>query len=90
MPEYDHTPAGEIRRTVADGTFQLVNDPEKIARAMIGLIDRGEVPLRLPLGPDAYRHVRASLVGRLAELDAHRETALSVLRDDLPTEHMAG
>lgn len=82
MPEYDRTPAGDIRRALADGTFELVNDPEKIADAMIDLVDRGATPLRLPLGLDTYRDVRASLVARLAEHDAHRETALSVVRDD--------
>jgi NAD(P)-dependent dehydrogenase (short-subunit alcohol dehydrogenase family) len=85
MPEYAQTPAGEIRRAIADGTFQLLNDPAKIARAMIDLVDQGEVPRRLPLGADTYNHIRASLVARLAEHDAHREAALSVLRDDVAT-----
>jgi NAD(P)-dependent dehydrogenase (short-subunit alcohol dehydrogenase family) len=83
MPEYDQTPAGEVRRAVADGAFPLVNDPAKIARAMIDLVERGEVPLRLPLGPDTYRDVRSSLVARLAEHDTHREAALSVVLDDI-------
>ncbi|TDE28640.1 SDR family oxidoreductase [Nonomuraea mesophila] len=83
MAEYDRTPAGDTRRALADGTFRLDNDPEKIARAMIDLVDSREVPLRLPLGSDTYRDVRASLVARLAEHDAHREVALSVVRDDL-------
>jgi hypothetical protein len=85
MPEYDQTPAGDTRRARAHGTFQLPNDPEKIARAMIDLVDRQEAPLRLPLGSDTYRDVRASLVARLAEHDALHETALSVVRDDLVT-----
>lgn len=85
MPEYDQTPAGEVRRAVTNGTLPLDNDPAKIARAMIDLVERGEVPLRLPLGSDTYRDVRACLVARLAELDAYRETALSVTvtRDDV-------
>ncbi|WP_201761138.1 MULTISPECIES: hypothetical protein [unclassified Nonomuraea] len=33
MPEYDRTPAGDTRRALADGTFRLDNDPEKIIRA---------------------------------------------------------
>lgn len=83
MAEYDRGPAGDTRRAIADGTFVLANDPEKIVDAMLGLVDRGETPLRLPLGSDTYHHVRESLVARLAEHDAHRETALSVVRDDL-------
>ncbi|WAP53592.1 SDR family oxidoreductase [Streptomyces sp. S465] len=78
MPEYEDTPAGEVRRALADGAFPLPNDPRKIAEAMIDLVDSGAVPLRLPLGPDTYKDVRASLVARLAEHDAHRDVALSV------------
>lgn len=86
MPEYDAGPAGDTRRAIADGSFTLVNDPEKIASAVVDLVDSGETPLRLPLGSDTYRDVRASLVARLEEHDAHRETALSVVRDEFATE----
>jgi NAD(P)-dependent dehydrogenase (short-subunit alcohol dehydrogenase family) len=79
-PEYEHTPAGEVRRALADGSFNLPNDAEKIADAIIQLVDSGAAPLRLPLGSDTYEDVRASLVARLAEHDAHREVALSVVR----------
>ncbi|MBY8857525.1 SDR family oxidoreductase [Nocardia sp. CA2R105] len=83
MPEYDRTPAGDVRRALENGTFPLSNDPEKIARAMIDLVDSQANPLRLPLGSDTYRDVRASLVARLTEHDAQRETALSVVREDV-------
>jgi NAD(P)-dependent dehydrogenase (short-subunit alcohol dehydrogenase family) len=83
MAEYDQGPAGETRRAIADGTFPLACDPDKIVDAVLGMVDRGETPLRLPLGPDTYHDVRASLVARLAEHDAHREVALSVARDDV-------
>jgi len=80
MPEYDDTPAGEVRRALAHGSFAVPNDPEKIAHAMIDLVESGKTPLRLPLGSDTYEHVRASLVARLDEHDAQRETAYSVVR----------
>ncbi|MGW5046476.1 SDR family oxidoreductase [Streptomyces griseoluteus] len=83
MPEYAATPAGETRRALADGTFVLPNDPEKITQAMIDLVDSGAAPLRLPLGPDTYDHIRASLTGRLAEHDAHRDTAYSVVSEEI-------
>ncbi|RKR76468.1 SDR family oxidoreductase [Frondihabitans australicus] len=79
MPEYDATPAGDVRRALADGAFPLPNDPARIAQAMIDLVDSGEAPLRLPLGSDTWRDVRASLVARLAEHDAAREVAHSVV-----------
>ncbi len=82
MPEYDGTPAGEVRRAVADGTLSLPNDPRKITDAMISLVDSGATPLRLPLGSDTYDDVRAALVTRLAEHDAHRDIALSVVKDE--------
>jgi NAD(P)-dependent dehydrogenase (short-subunit alcohol dehydrogenase family) len=77
-PEYDGTPAGEVRRAIAAGAFTFPNDPAKIAAAMIGLVDSGAAPLRLTLGSDAYEDVHASLTARLTELEAQREVAFSV------------
>lgn len=79
MAEYDATPAGEVRRALADGAFELPSDPQRIAQAMISLVDSGRTPLRLPLGSDTYEHVRASLLARLEEHDAHRDEAYSVV-----------
>ncbi|MET0493782.1 MAG: SDR family oxidoreductase [Actinoplanes sp.] len=79
MPEYENTPAGDVRRAIASGEFALPNDPAKIAKAMIDLVDGGTTPLRLPLGSDTYDDIRASLVARLAEHDAQREVAYSVV-----------
>jgi hypothetical protein len=39
--------------------------------------------LRLTVGSDAYDDVRAALAARLAGLDAHRDVALSVVKDEL-------
>ena len=84
MAAYDPTPAGDVRRAIASGEFPLDNDPEKIAAAMIASAQTEPAPLRLPLGRDTFQDIRASYVRRLEELDAHRELALSVLRDDAP------
>lgn len=81
MPEYDDTPAGDTRRAVADGTFPLTGDPEKIARAIIACADDEHAPLRLALGEDSYTDMRASLMRRLTELDSQKEIALSVVVD---------
>ncbi|AXX30820.1 short chain dehydrogenase [Actinosynnema pretiosum subsp. pretiosum] len=81
MPEYDAGPAGDVRRAIASGAMPLVNDPDKIAAALVDLVDSGRTPLRLPLGPDCYREVRNSLLARLAEHESHRDTALSVALD---------
>jgi len=81
MPEYENTPAGEVRREIANGAFTRPNDPQKIAEAMIDLVDGGVAPLRLPLGSDTDNDVRAALVARLAEHDANRDVASSVVKD---------
>lgn len=48
----------------------------------VAVVDQEEPPLRLPLGRDTYQDVRASLVDRLAEHDAHRERALAIVQDE--------
>jgi NAD(P)-dependent dehydrogenase (short-subunit alcohol dehydrogenase family) len=77
LEAYDQTPAGYVRRLVDSGTFPLTGDPEKTVQAMIDVVETTPAPLRLALGIDAYTDIRASLVSRLAELDAQKELALS-------------
>ncbi|MFZ6993156.1 SDR family oxidoreductase [Curtobacterium sp. RRHDQ66] len=79
MEAYDATPAGDVRRALADGGFPLPNDPEKIAAAIIAHVDSGSRVLRLPLGSDTYEDVRGALRARLAEHEAARDTAYSVV-----------
>jgi NAD(P)-dependent dehydrogenase (short-subunit alcohol dehydrogenase family) len=81
MEAYDATPAGDVRRAVASGAFEVPGDAAKVVRAMIASADAPDAPRRLALGPDAYRDMRASLVARLAELDAQEELAMSTERD---------
>ena len=83
LPEYENTPAGEVRRATTSGAFTFPSDPQKIAEAIIDLVDSGAAPLRLPLGSDTYDDVRAALVARLAELDAHRDVAFSAVQDEV-------
>jgi NAD(P)-dependent dehydrogenase (short-subunit alcohol dehydrogenase family) len=78
MEAYDATPAGDVRRALAAGAFPLPNDPERIAAAMIDLVDSDAAPLRLPLGPDTWEDVRRALRERLAEHEAHESVARSV------------
>jgi NAD(P)-dependent dehydrogenase (short-subunit alcohol dehydrogenase family) len=78
MPEYADTPAGDVRRALAEGAFPLPNDPDRIAAAIIVAAETEPAPLRVPLGPDTYDDVRASYVARLEEHDRYRELARSV------------
>ena len=45
-------------------------DPLRGADAIIDAVERGDSPLRLPLGAEAYRWIQGYLSGRLKELDA--------------------
>ncbi|XYH93848.1 SDR family oxidoreductase [Sorangium sp. So ce1128] len=82
MAIYDDTPAGEIRRAVAAGTFEAKGDPDKMAQAMIESADRSPAPRRLALGSGTYASIRAALTDRLAALDAQKHIALSTDADD--------
>jgi NAD(P)-dependent dehydrogenase (short-subunit alcohol dehydrogenase family) len=81
MAVYDHTPAGEIRRALTNGSFKLTGDPDKMVDAMLRSADQSPAPRRLTLGRDAYTRIRAALVERLAALDAQKEIAFSTELD---------
>jgi hypothetical protein len=77
MDVYENTPAGEMRRAFAAGTFIVKGDPVKMAQAMIDSVDRSPAPKRLALGSGTYTSIRAALVERLATLDSQKDIALS-------------
>ena len=77
MAAYDDTPAGEVRRALASGSFPILGDAGKVADAMIASADQSPAPRRLTLGSQAYANVRAALLERLAALDAQKDLALS-------------
>lgn len=76
MPEYDNTPAGDVRRAIASGAFPLTGDPQKMARAMLDIAQVQVAPRRLLLGRGAYERVHAALSQRLAELEHYQEQAM--------------
>ncbi len=78
---YENTPAGDTRRAIANGTFPITGDVDKTVQAMIDCVEVSPAPRRLALGKDAYEDMRASLVARLAELDAQKDLALSSVID---------
>jgi hypothetical protein len=82
MPEYEATPAGDVRRSVSDGSFAVTGDPAKMVDAMLYSADQSPAPRRLTLGRGAYDKIRAALVQRLAELDAQQAVAFSTKADD--------
>ncbi|MFM0304924.1 SDR family oxidoreductase [Paraburkholderia sediminicola] len=78
MPEYDDTPAGNVRRAIASNSFAIRGDAGKTVAAMIVAADSAHPPLRLTLGGGAYDSIRAALAERLRVLEAQKDIAFSV------------
>ena len=81
MPEYENTPAGEIRRAITSGSFVLKGDAKRTASAMIEAADEKVAPMRLVLGSTAYESISQALARRLTALEAQRAIAFSADRD---------
>lgn len=82
MEAYENTPAGDVRRAIAAGTFPIKGDVDKSVQVMIDSVEISPAPLRLALGGDAFRDMRAALVSRLEALDAQKEIALASEKND--------
>ncbi|EJC85397.1 short-chain alcohol dehydrogenase [Rhizobium leguminosarum bv. trifolii WSM2297] len=78
MEAYEATPAGEIRRAIAEGTFEAKGDPVKMVQAMIDVAGQNLAPKRLALGAGSYTAIRKALVERLANLDAFKDVTISM------------
>lgn len=74
---YDHTPAGDVRRAIVDGRFEITGDAGNTVDAMIAAADAERPPLRLVLGGTAYESIRTALGARLDALERQRDVARS-------------
>jgi NAD(P)-dependent dehydrogenase (short-subunit alcohol dehydrogenase family) len=86
MTVYDNTPAGDVRRAIASGTFVLKGDATKTVKAMIDAADADKPALRLALGSTAFASISKALAERLAAIESQKQVALSADRDDLPQQ----
>jgi NAD(P)-dependent dehydrogenase (short-subunit alcohol dehydrogenase family) len=77
LPAYLGTPAAAIRRMVDGGFIRYPGDLAKMAVAILDAATHPVAPLRLTLGSDAYRLIRAGLTARLADLETQKEVAAS-------------
>ncbi|MBF6147948.1 MULTISPECIES: oxidoreductase [Nocardia] len=68
MPEYAPVFAEERERFQAQDGAQP-GDPARAAAAVLRAVAMDEPPLRLPLGPEAFAGIRATLTQRLADLN---------------------
>ncbi|MCO5999340.1 SDR family oxidoreductase [Actinoallomurus rhizosphaericola] len=74
MPEYDDSPAAMVRQA-KDRSRPPLGDPVKMADLIIASADQEPAPLRLVLGSDSYRAVRAALTERLAQIEPQEAQA---------------
>jgi NAD(P)-dependent dehydrogenase (short-subunit alcohol dehydrogenase family) len=77
MQEYEDTPAGELRRAIAQGSFTIKGDAQRSVDVMIAVADETKPALRLALGSTAYESISAALAKRLDAVRAQRQRALS-------------
>jgi NAD(P)-dependent dehydrogenase (short-subunit alcohol dehydrogenase family) len=77
MSEYDDTPAGDVRRAIANGTFAIKGDAANTVDAMIAAADNNRPALRLTLGSTAYVSISRALGERLHALEAQKDVAYS-------------
>lgn len=78
---YEDTPAGEIRRALASGAFEIKGDAIKTVDAIVAAVDAEKPPLRLALGSNAYTAIREALAERLAVLERQKTITLAADRD---------
>lgn len=77
MDVYDATPAGDIRRALANGSFEIKGSAIRTVDAMIAAADQVKPAFRLPLGSSAYKGIQQALKERLRALEAQRDVAFS-------------
>ncbi len=77
---YDATPAGDVRRGIANGDFAITGDAGRTVDAIIAAADSQTPPFRVPLGSIAWDHLVATLATRLREIEGQRERAYAADR----------
>ncbi|MDC7807127.1 SDR family oxidoreductase [Luteimonas sp BLCC-B24] len=80
LPDYAATPAGDVRRAIIDGGFDIRGDAERTAAAMLQVADMASPRRRIALGSLAYANIRRALDARLDDLHAQQALTLSADR----------
>lgn len=82
MPEYEDSPAGQVRRAVGSGEFKMRGDAQRTMAAMLAAADQPMPGLRrLALGSTAYTSIHTALQSRREQLEQQRELAFSADAD---------
>jgi len=71
--------AGMFRERIKAIDGRQEGDPQKAAQALVAMVQRGEAPLRLPLGRIALNTLRTKIESLQADVEAAQEVAASVV-----------
>jgi NAD(P)-dependent dehydrogenase (short-subunit alcohol dehydrogenase family) len=82
IDDYDAT-VGAMRRHAEQVSHKQPGDPQKLAQAMLALVDSPAPPLRLALGSDTVAKVREKNAFTSQELERWLELSLSTDHDDV-------
>ncbi len=77
LAAYDASPSRMVNRVIGDTTHLSPGDPLKMVEAMIASLDEEPASMRIALGTDAYKAMRAQISARLDALEAQRDLACS-------------
>jgi NAD(P)-dependent dehydrogenase (short-subunit alcohol dehydrogenase family) len=77
IPDYEAT-VGETRKSAAAYNGNQPNDPDKLARAIVSIVNAKNPPLRLPLGNDVFEMIKEKNAFVERELEEWRTLSQSV------------
>ena len=82
IEDYDQT-VREVQKAVGELPPKAFNLPDRVATAVLAVVDADHPPLRFPTGSAAVKEIRAALRTQLDELEAWAASAETV--DGAPT-----
>ncbi len=77
ITDYDQT-VREVQKALGELPPESFNAPERVATAMLAVVDADRPPLRLPTGSTAVQQIRAALRSQLDEIETWAPTAEAV------------
>ncbi|SDD29069.1 Short-chain dehydrogenase [Geodermatophilus telluris] len=77
IADYDQT-VREVQKAIGELPPETFNAPDRVAAAMLSVVDAERPPRRLVTGNFAVKVIREALESQLAELEAWKTTALAV------------
>ena len=81
IPEYEHTAVTLTLTRMAARDGQQPNDPKRLARVLMRIVDDPAPPLRLPLGEDSIDRLEKKVAATAAEFAKWKAVSLSVAFD---------